>query len=79
MARAGPEEEVPLRIGNEFAQVEVRKVYTRNGERLEIRSPRLGRAIQLDALVLESLTWQDPAGFSEWLREPFGPNRPMEG
>jgi hypothetical protein len=65
-----------IELGNEFAQVEVRRVRTRNGVRLEIRSPRLGRAIRLCPLVLESLTWQDERTFSRFLETPFGPETP---
>ncbi|MBV8719263.1 MAG: dihydrodiol dehydrogenase [Chloroflexi bacterium] len=61
-------------LTNEFATVRVRRVFTRNGVRLEISSPRLGRAIRLDPLSLESLTWQTSETFSEFLRHPFGPN-----
>ena len=60
-------------LTNEFATVRVRRVYTRNGVRLEISSPRLGRSIRLDPLALESLTWQPMETFSEFLRQPFGP------
>jgi hypothetical protein len=47
-------------------------VRTPNGVRLEIESPRLGRSIRLDALALESLTWQRPETFSRFLETPFG-------
>jgi hypothetical protein len=60
-------------IANEFAEVTVRRFVTRNGIRLEIYSPRLGRAIRLDALELESLTWQSPDVFSDFLQTPYGP------
>lgn len=60
-------------IANEFAEVFLRRVDTRNGMRLEIRSHRLGTAIQIDALELESLTWQSPETFSEFLGTPYGP------
>lgn len=60
-------------LTNEFATVRVRRVFTRNGVRLEITSPRLGRSIRLDPLSLESLTWQTDETFSEMLRHPFGP------
>lgn len=62
-----------VQLGNEFALVRVRKVYTRNGERLEIEAPKLGHRIRLDPVELESLTWQDHEVFSGFLREPFGP------
>lgn len=58
---------------NEFATVIVRKVRTRNGERLEIASPSNGRSVRLDALVLESLTWSDPLTLGKGLTTPFGP------
>ena len=62
-----------LELTNEFATVRVRRVFTRNGVRLEISSPRLGRSIRLDPLSLESLTWQPMETFSDFLRHPFGP------
>ena len=62
-----------LVIANEFAEVFVRKIHTRNGVRLEIHSPRLGHTVQLDALELESLTWQPSEVFSKFLEHPFGP------
>ncbi len=62
-----------IEISNEFTTVSVQKVDTRNGVRLEISSPRLGYRIQLDALALESLTWQTPETFSRFLETPFGP------
>jgi hypothetical protein len=58
-------------IGNEFALVRFRKVWTRNGERLEIESVRRGTRIRLDAIELESLTWQTPETFSRFLESPF--------
>jgi len=66
--------DTPVVISNEFAVVNVRKVYTRNGERLEIVAPKLGYAIRLDPLELESLTWQEHAFFSSLLRSPLGPD-----
>jgi len=60
-------------LSNEFATVELRIVDTEKGKRLEITAPKLGYRTQLDPIELESLTWQDKAVFSEFLREPFGP------
>jgi hypothetical protein len=68
--------EPALQLANEFATVEVRKVLTPNGERLEIRSPRLGHMIRLDPLELESLSWQTHESLSRLLAEPYGPDRP---
>lgn len=62
-----------VEIANEFALVQVRKVRTRNGERLEICAPKQGLKVYLDALLLESLTWQTPETFSKFLDTPMGP------
>lgn len=51
--------EEAIEIANEFAFVHVRKVHTRNGERLEIESPRRGSLIRLDPLELEAIACQD--------------------
>jgi hypothetical protein len=61
-------ESEPMIIANEFVDVEVRRVHTRNGVRLEIHSPRRGTTVRLDAMVLDALTWQQPETFSEMLR-----------
>jgi hypothetical protein len=68
----------PLELANEFAQVHVRKVATRNGVRLEIVAPKLGRGIRLCPLELETLTWQSPETFSGFLSTPFGPEAEPE-
>lgn len=60
-------------ITNEFTSVRVRKVQTGNGERLELDSLRLPHSIRLDALVLESLTWQSVLELGQALETPFGP------
>lgn len=74
---AGDEDSIrrdePVTIANEFASVRVAKVWTRNGERLEIEAPRLGHTIRLDPLHLESLSWQTPESLSRLLEQPFGP------
>ena len=46
------------------------RVETRNGVRLRIESPRLGRSIDLDPLELESLTWQSHDLFTRVPRRP---------
>jgi hypothetical protein len=56
----------------------VRTARTRNGVRLEIAAPRLGRGIRLCPLELETLTWQTPETFSGFLRTPFGPEPEAE-
>ncbi len=62
-----------IQIANEFTTVRVRKQFTRNGERLEIHSAKLGTTIMLDPLELESLTWQTTETFSRMLETPYGP------
>jgi hypothetical protein len=62
----------PITVANEFAEVRIRKVHTRNGERLEIDAFRRGYRILLDAVELESLTWQTPETFSKFLRASIG-------
>ena len=49
----------PITIANEFTEVEMCRVDTRNGSRLLITAPKSGRWITLDALELEALTWQN--------------------
>jgi hypothetical protein len=65
-------------IVNEFGAARVRKVLTRNGERLEIATPHLGHAIRLDALALEALSWQQPELLSRLLENPLGPEEPEQ-
>lgn len=60
-------------LANEFAVVRVRTVQTRNGVRLEIEAPRLGRSVRLCPLELEALAWQPPETFSALLETPFPP------
>lgn len=54
----------PLIIANEFAEVVVRRVETRNGARILIQSPKSGQWISLDPLEIEALTWQNTATFA---------------
>ena len=67
-----------ITIGNEFAEVRVVRVDTRNGSRLLIESPKSGQWVALDPLELESLTWQSTATFSAMIGNPFGPLIPEE-
>lgn len=66
-ARPEPVDDEPLLIANEFADVVVRRVMTRNGMRLEISAPRTGTSVHLDALELEGLTRQPKELFSSLL------------
>ncbi len=63
----------PITIANEFAEVRVLRVETRNGSRLLIESPKSGQWVSLCPLELESLTWQNTATFSAMVGNPFGP------
>ena len=49
----------PITIANEFTEVVVRRVDTRNGSRLLVCAPKSGRSISLDALEVEALTRQN--------------------
>lgn len=63
----------PIVVANEFADVVVTRVRTRNGVRLDIWSPRRGSRIQLDAVELDCLSYQPKETFSEMLeRKPGG-------
>lgn len=62
----------PIVVSNEFADVVVRRVSTRNGMRLEIWSPRRGTAVRLDAVALDCLSFQEPELISELLRRNPG-------
>jgi hypothetical protein len=62
-----------IEIANEFAEVRVSRVETRNGTRLLIESPKSGQWVALCPLELEALTWQGPQTFSAMVGHPFGP------
>ena len=68
----------PLVIANEFSEIRVSKVVTRNGARLLIESPKSGQWVSLDPLELESLTWQDTRTFSAMVGHPFAPLFPED-
>jgi hypothetical protein len=67
-----------ITIANEFAEVRVVRVDTRNGSRLLIESPKSGQWVAMDPLELESLTWQNTATFSAMIGNPFGPLIPED-
>jgi hypothetical protein len=73
---AGGAPEPTWTLANEFAEVRVSLVRTRNGVRLRIHDPRGGRAVELCPLELEALTWQAPEVFTGFLATPFGPEEP---
>lgn len=63
----------PIVIGNEFAEIHVCRVETRNGSRLLIEAPKSGQWVALCPLEMESLTWQNADTFSAMIGHPFGP------
>ena len=71
MPEGGPEPAISL--GNEFAEIRVSRLETRNGSRLLIESTRTGQWVALCPLELESLTWQSPQTFSEMIGHPMEP------
>ena len=69
----------PLTVANEFAEVQVRRVDTRNGSRLLITAPRTGQWISLDALEVEALTRQNTRTLTAMVGNSYGPLLPDEG
>lgn len=59
-------------IGNEFTGVRVRKVWTRNGERLELHVPARNYRSLLDAMQLEIIAAQDPSAFTRLFQRQLG-------
>jgi len=57
----------PIIIANEFTDVVVRRVMTRNGMRLDIWSPKRGTRVLLDAVALDCLSFQEPELITELL------------
>lgn len=66
----------PLSVANEFTEVVVRRVDTRNGSRLLISAPRSGQWITLDALEIEALTWQNPRTLAAMVGNSHAPLLP---
>jgi hypothetical protein len=66
----------PLSVANEFTEVVVCRVDTRNGSRLLISAPRSGQWITLDALEIESLTWQNPRTLAAMVGNSHAPLLP---
>ena len=56
-------------LSDDAASVDVRKIFTPAGERLELEAPMLGRRIRLDAMELEALSWQDTGTFESFLED----------
>lgn len=69
----------PISVANEFTEVVVRRVETRNGSRLLISAPRSGEWISLDALEIEALTWQNPRTLAAMVGNSHAPLLPDDG
>ena len=67
-----------ITVANEFAEVQVRRVDTRNGSRLLITAPRTGQWISLDALEVEALTRQNTRTLTAMVGKSYGPLLPDE-
>lgn len=67
-----------IALGNEFAEIRVARVETRNGSRLLIEAPKSGQWVALCPLEIEALTWQNTSTFSAMIGNPFGPLIPVE-
>lgn len=63
----------PITIANEFTEVLIQRVDTRNGSRLLISAPKSGRSISLDALEIEALTRQNARTLAAMVGNPDGP------
>jgi hypothetical protein len=61
-----------LGIANEFTGVTMQKVLTRNGERLELRTPKAGYRVLLDAMQLEIISTLTPETFTELFARKLG-------
>jgi hypothetical protein len=68
----------PISVANEFTEVVVRRIDTRNGSRLLIRAPKSGQWITLDALEVEALTWQNPRTLAAMVGNSHAPLLPDE-
>jgi hypothetical protein len=64
-------------IGNEFTGVEVRKVWTQQGERLQLFVPRSKDRILLDPMQLEVIAAQEPERFTELFERKLGSNEEL--
>jgi hypothetical protein len=69
----------PLTVANEFTEVVVRRVDTRNGSRLLICAPKSGQWISLDALEVEALTRQNARTLAAMVGNANAPLLPDDG
>ena len=69
----------PITLANEFTEVVVRRVDTRNGSRLLVSAPKSGRWISLDALEVEALTRQNTRTLAAMVGNTAGALLPDDG
>jgi hypothetical protein len=69
----------PITLANEFTEVVVRRVDTRNGSRLLVCAPKSGRWISLDALEVEALTRQNARTLAAMVGSSSAPLLPDDG
>jgi hypothetical protein len=69
----------PITLANEFTEVVVRRVDTRNGSRLLVCAPKSGRWISLDALEVEALTRQNARTLAAMVGNFSAPLLPDDG
>lgn len=65
-----------ITLANEFAQVTVCRVETRNGSRLLITADKSGRSVSLDPLEVEALTRQNARTLAAMVGTTDGPLLP---
>ncbi|OBI88573.1 dihydrodiol dehydrogenase [Mycobacterium asiaticum] len=68
----------PINLANEFTEVVVQRVDTRNGSRLLISAPKSGQWISLDPLEVEALTWQNARTLTAMVGNTGAPLLPDE-
>ncbi|SON62226.1 hypothetical protein MSIMFI_03747 [Mycobacterium simulans] len=68
----------PITVANEFTEVIVQRVDTRNGSRLLITAPKTGQWISLDPLEVEALTWQNARTLAAMVGKSNAPLLPDE-
>jgi hypothetical protein len=69
----------PITLANEFTEVVVRRIDTRNGSRLLVCAPKSGRWISLDALEVEALTRQNARTLAAMVGSSSAPLLPDDG
>ncbi|SEH67863.1 hypothetical protein SAMN05192561_13011 [Halopenitus malekzadehii] len=64
----------PFAVSNEYADVEIAKATTADGDALVVRAPVKRTEIRLPPAMVGALTARDTSLFSEFLETPHGPH-----